>query len=155
MSRAGRAARRLADAGLALWHVVDRLTPLIGIAIVVVAFAVLKAENSKTNETATTAAGTATHQAIQQAELRAVQSYLLRSNKEQLASRVTTVTQRCDFTALVTEELVKRAPAIDAGPFKKSYLGCREQLAGLRAKLKVTPTAPASSGLTADPFLQP
>lgn len=61
------------------------------------------------------------HQSVRIAE---TQNLLAGQNKASAESRVKTVTQRCEFTKLVIDELVLRAPSLDAKPFHKSYDKC-------------------------------
>ncbi len=75
-----------------------------------------------------------------QRTLAATQTLLLRSNKESTATRITTVTQRCDFTKLVIDELVLRAPPSDLAKFRRSYEGCEQQLAHVEAINARTPS---------------
>lgn len=83
--------------------------------------------------------GTALHRT--QRALEATQSLLLTSQKASTETRITTVTQRCEFTKLVVDELVRRAPQIDAAPFARSYEGCERQLAKVKQINATTPAA--------------
>lgn len=96
------------------------------------------------------------HQAAQQRELRAAEASLHTtqmaleatqtrmgvSQKQSTETRITTVTQRCQFTKLVVDELVLRAPTIDAAPFERSYRGCQRQLAKVKQINAATPAPP-------------
>jgi hypothetical protein len=115
---------------------------LIALGLLVLGFLTLHSQGQKI-------AHTQEHGATQQAELRATQkalsstqALLLRSNKESTETRITTVTQRCNFTKLVIDELVLRAPRLDSAKFEQSYRGCEKQLAKVKEINARTPVAP-------------
>lgn len=72
----------------------------------------------------------------------ATQNLLLTSVKASAETRVTTVTQRCKFTSLVLDVLVKQDPAVSA-PFSKSLHGCLVQLAVVKKIAANAPTIPS------------
>lgn len=79
------------------------------------------------------------HLDAQHRSLVATQNLLLMSVKESAETRVTTVTQRCAFTSLVLDVLVKQDPAV-APPFNRSLAGCRVQLKLVKKIAAATPT---------------
>lgn len=68
------------------------------------------------------------------------QQALEKTTSDSANTRITTVTQRCKFTALVTNVLVKQDPQV-AGPFKKSLAGCMKQLAVVKQIAASAPTS--------------
>jgi hypothetical protein len=76
-----------------------------------------------------------------QHELARTQNELEASGKASAETRITTVTQRCDFTRLVTNVLIRQDPQV-AGPFEKSLAGCLVQLALVK---KIAAAAPSTT----------
>lgn len=69
------------------------------------------------------------------------QSALEKSAKDSANTRITTVTQRCNFTRLVTNVLVRQDPQV-AAPFQRSLAGCLAQLAVVK---KIAASAPTTT----------
>lgn len=78
-------------------------------------------------------------QAALSRRLAKTQGELVSSQKESTETRIVTVTQRCNFTRLVIEELERRAPPADLARFQLSYAGCEEQLAKVKRINSKTP----------------
>jgi type II secretory pathway component PulJ len=74
-------------------------------------------------------------------ELARTQHALEKTVADSANTRITTVTQRCDFTRLVTNVLIQQDPQV-APPFQKSLAGCEKQLAIVKLIAANSPTTP-------------
>lgn len=109
-------------------------TVLVAIAVVLLLLAVIGNHNASNNQSRLSQGLADT-----QSQLAQTQTSLAKIVKDSAETRITTVTQRCDFTRLVTNVLVQQDPKV-AAPFKASLTGCLKQLAIVK---KIAASAPS------------